>query len=194
MNLYRIAEKAAESAAASGDAAKKAAPAVFDDRFIALVYGGLALFFLWQLIKGYRATRGLTEPKYEFSKKMRKLNLVLVALILAMGVYSIVIKTYLSGAMMIILGVLFYLSMKGKVIVCANGVYGEGNLYEWEEIKKWGWDTSVGDLVLLIKKRGKQEEQRVIRVGVDQMNEVNDRIREFKLDKGKSGKKKGSKK
>ena len=162
---------------------------LLDDKMIAIIYLVLAAFFMYQFYKGYKAKKKLAEPKYAFSRTPKKLNLALVGCIVVFAVLTIISKAYISGAAMLLLAVFFFLSLKEKIFVAGNGIYGDGAFYPWEELRKWGWDKENGDLVLLLKKHGKPEENRVIRVGQENMVAVNDRIREFKLNKSKTKKK-----
>lgn len=95
---------------------------------------------------------------------------------------------YVSAIVMFVLSIIMYITFRDYVIVGENGIYGEGIFTPWENVKRWGWDRTRGDLVLLTKERGKGQNTFTIRAGKTHMEEINQTIRRYKLNKGKEDK------
>ncbi|MDY3052575.1 MAG: DUF5673 domain-containing protein [Ndongobacter sp.] len=165
--------------------ASKATTSPFMNQLVLFLYGGLLLYFLYQFYKGARARKAITGERFEFPRTTRRMNLILAMLVAGLGIVNFIMQDYLGGALMFALAVVFFALTKEKIIVCANGIYADSNFYEWKDVKRWGWDKKEGDLILISHERGKKDESHIIRIGREQMEPVNDRIRQFKLNKTK---------
>lgn len=151
--------------------------------FITLIYGALLVYFLYQFIMAARGTRKLEGEVSRFERSTTKTNILLCLLMVGLGVMSFFNNKWIDGGIMIALGVVFFLFMKSSIYLASNGILSNNVFVPWSEVKKWAWDPKKGDLVLLIKERGKQETNTTIHVGTDLMEEVNQKIRELKLGK-----------
>lgn len=173
-----------QSVQQSSGAAAQSSSFFLSGNFILLLYAGMLVFFVFQIVRGQMAMKKLEEPKYEFSSRGRTMNLVIAALIAGAGVATIFFqKEYATGCVMILLGLVFLFHSRGKIIIAANGIYGENRFIPWSMIKRWGWDQKAGNLILATKEYGKAEVNEIIHVGRELMQPVNERIREFKLKK-----------
>lgn len=151
---------------------------------IDLLYLGMLIFLLYQVVRAIRMERKLEEPKYSFSTRPKSINMVLMSIIFIFGVMTIVSqKEYARGVMMMFLGITFYFSSKNKVIVSREGLFADNKFIPWQELRKWAWDTKTGNLVIITKEFGKNETRQVLQIGRTHMSEINTRIREFKLGK-----------
>ncbi|WP_019134256.1 DUF5673 domain-containing protein [Kallipyga massiliensis] len=151
--------------------------------FITVIYGGLLAYFLFQLIQASRGTRKLQGEVSRFDRSTAKTNVLLCLLMVGLGVLSCFNKKWVDGAIMVGLGVVFFYFMKSPIYLAENGILSNNVFVPWNEVKKWAWDPKKGDLVLLIKERGKAESNTTIHVGTDLMEAVNLKIRELKLGK-----------
>lgn len=185
MNFLRIASTApaASTAAATEAAAQPARGALLTNNMISILYGGLLLYFLYQIYKGYRSKAKLVGEKTTFTSTKKPLHYVLVAMMALLGVVNIWTRQFVSGILMLLLSAAFLYQSRDKIIVADNGIYGDSKFYGWDDFRKWGFDKNNGDLVMVIKERGKAESNAVIRVGQENMVRVNDLIREKKLKK-----------
>nr|WP_072514160.1 DUF5673 domain-containing protein [Ndongobacter massiliensis] len=182
MTLFKRMAETSQEAAQQGNARPAEGP--FGSRMILLIYGALLLYFLYTIFKGYRARGKISQDRAVFSRKPRKLIYIVSGMIAVIGAYNIVLKEYFIGAVMAALGFVFLYSSMEKVVVAANGIYGDSKFYNWDIVRKWAWDKRSGDLILLVKERGKQDQNAIIRVGTENMVAVNDAIRKYKLNKG----------
>lgn len=157
---------------------------ILSDQMIIVIYAGLLIFMLWQIFKGIKAKKGLEDPQYKFRPVRQVLTFVLFLLIVLMGIFNIYMGMWPAGIIMLLLGATLWYTGQDPVVIAKNGIYGDAKFYPWGEIRKWGWDKSKGDLVLVTKEHGKAETNTIIRIGLDNMLEVNERIRELKLNKG----------
>lgn len=158
--------------------------AIFDGKFVIFIYGGLLIFMIYQKIQSIRARKKIQGENHSYKPDNKMMNFVIIIIFILMGVYNIFTKMYIAGVLMILLAIAFLVNINDSVVVAKNGLYGSGRFYTWEEIRKWAWDKEKGDLVLLIKPQGKQEESVLLFVGVENMLQVNEKIREYKLKKG----------
>ena len=169
----------------SQGAAKAQAP-LLSNQLIILLYAGLLLYFAYVMYKGNRQKKKLQGAQFAYRPTLGKLNMILSVFVLLAGVMSIVAHQWISGILMMLVVVMLFVKSREPVILAKNGIFGDDKFYAWTEIKQWAWDKQRGDLVLLTKEFGKNEVRNIIHVGPDHMMEVNEKIRELKLNKGKA--------
>lgn len=152
---------------------------------IDILYLGLVIFFAYQTFKSYRMRKKMSDPKYIYSGQTSVMNLVLSILIVGFGIMTLVMDggRPFTGILMIILGIIFYISTSGKIIVSGEGLFADSHYISWKELRKWAWDIKGKCLVVITKQPGKPQERMVLRVGNVNMAEINDKIRFFKLGK-----------
>lgn len=151
--------------------------------FISLIYGALLLYFLYQLVSAWQKKKKLEGPLTKYPRKLSMPNLLICLLIAVLGVVSMVGGQYLDGLIMILLSASFLAFMSAPVYLATNGLLSNNLFFSWAEIRKWAWDTKRGDLIILTKERGKNEKSNAIHIGIDRMEEINQKIRELKLGK-----------
>lgn len=172
-----------ESTQASSENAEESDNPFAGNSFGLFLYGALFLFMLYNFIKGHRAKKHIKGERYEYDLQSRKSVLVLVVLVAVLGGVNIYTGNLLVGALMIGIAILFFLQTREKAVVSESGIYADGQYYSWDDVKRWGWDKQRGDLVVQTKEFGKQAENHYMRIGIDHMVDINNRIRQFKLGK-----------
>jgi len=157
----------------------------FSEKMIVIVYGIILLFLAYQWYKGLKMRRKLEGERYAFKRPITIINYILVFSMIILGGLNIYGGQLYGGIVIALLGIVFFVSRFDSIIVGENGIYGDTQFVSWKEVKRWGWDKKRGDLILVTKEKGKPEKNTFMRVGVDLMIPVNDRIREMKLGKTK---------
>ncbi|MDD7593701.1 MAG: hypothetical protein PUJ57_05680 [Peptoniphilaceae bacterium] len=152
---------------------------------IDILYLGLLIFFAYQTFKSYRMRKSMTDPKFVYSGQTGIMNLVLTIMIIGFGIMTLFMDggRPVTGVLMILLGIVFYISTSGKIVVSQQGLFADNKFITWKELRKWAWDVKGKCLVVITKQPGKPQERLVMRVGNVNMGEINDKIRFFKLGK-----------
>lgn len=159
------------------------------DRFIIILYAALVAFFVYRLFKGQQNKGKLTGSVTGFSRKVSTLELVLFAVLLITGLVNLFFgirgsntTNAITAGVMVLLAIVFMIASRNKLYIGENGIVANSNFYTFKELKKWGFDTESGDLVLQIKK-DKQLSNEVLKVNKEDMDEINNLIRSYKLNK-----------
>ena len=152
-------------------------------QFALILYAGLLLFMGYNYVKSLRSKAKVKGEKTVFHTKTGWSILILILAILGLGIGNVVIGEYATGAVMIALSIIFALQSREPIIVSEEGIYADTQYYPWTDVRRWGWDRSKGDLVVITKEFGKDEQSHYLRIGKQHMNEVNQKIREYKLGK-----------
>ncbi len=151
---------------------------------IDFLYLAMLLFLAYQTVRSHQVLSRLEEPKYTFESRPKTINLILTVMILGFGVITFVLqKSYVTGVIMILLGLVFLYSSRNRVIVAKEGFFADNKYFTWGEVRRWAWDVEGGNLVIVTKTRGKKMERQVLQVGRVKMTEINERFRQFKLGK-----------
>ncbi len=158
-----------------------------------IVYGVMLLYLLYMFYKSWKSKKNIDEVVATYGKKQTFVMNLLLVVILALGVSNLALGNYLIGALMVAIAILFFFMTREKIIIANNGIYGDNQFFTWDEIKRWQWDISRGDLVIVTKEFGKSDQTHFMRLGKEHINEVNDHIREYKLGKTPPSKKKNKK-
>lgn len=159
-----------------------------------IVYGAMLLYLLYMVYKSLKSKKNIDEVVESYGKKQTFVMNLLLAVILTLGVSNLVLGNYLIGGLMVAIAILFFFITREKIIIAKNGIYGDNQFFAWDDIKRWQWDVARGDLVIVTKEFGKNEQTYFMRLGKEHINEVNDYIREFKLGKTPPNKKKNKSK
>lgn len=150
---------------------------------IYVLYGGLILYFIYKQFAGIRERKKITgQVLSTFKKEVSKATYILAALIIGFGIFNIVNKQYLSGALMIILVVVLLIDTKDSIIVADSGIYAQGKYIMWSKVKKWAFDLQSSELVLTYKD-DLQEKNQYVKVDKNKIEELNMIIRKLKLGK-----------
>lgn len=151
--------------------------------FIYVLYGGMILYFIYRQIAGYRERQKIQgQVLSTFRKEISKVTYILGALIIGFGIFSIVNKQYISGALMIILVIVLLIDTRDSIIVTEAGIYAQGKFLLWSQIKKWAFDLDSSELVLTYKE-DIQEKNQYVKVDKNKIEELNMIIRKLKLGK-----------
>lgn len=141
----------------------------------------MLIFILYQIFKGYKNSKLVSGEKKVYPQKSQRIVFALSGLLVAMGLLSHQDK--LMSTIMVLMGVAFVVLTLDKTIVGESGIYGKGKYYEWDKLKKWGFNKKTGELQMRVKKATGEEEVHVIPLRPDDMIEVNTLIRKYKLNK-----------
>lgn len=151
--------------------------------FIYVLYGGMILYFIYRQIAGYRERQKIQgQVLSTFRKEISKVTYILGALIIGFGIFSIVNKQYIPGALMIILVIVLLIDTRDSIIVTEAGIYAQGKFLLWSQIKKWAFDLDSSELVLTYKE-DIQEKNQYVKVDKNKIEELNMIIRKLKLGK-----------
>ena len=156
---------------------------------IIIIYAVLAVMLGIRVFKGIKARKELKGEVKEFKKKASPFEYVLIIMLIVIGALNFIsvsegqkIYSYLVGIMMFVIALFFFLNLTMKIKIAENGILADGSFNTYKEIKKWGFDKGNGDLVMLTKV-DHQEEQKVIKARLEDMVEINNLIRKYKLGK-----------
>lgn len=151
---------------------------------ITYLYLGILAFFLYQMYKTKKYKKILQEPVKVVQRKAKIANYALAIFLIILGFFnSFSAHNYIAGVVMALLGFVFGANSSTPIYLAPNGILADNAFVPWSQIKRWGWNTDNGDLVVEIKLRGKPSKTSAVHVGTDKMKEVNDYIRQLKLGK-----------
>ena len=83
---------------------------------------------------------------------------------------------------MLVLAVLFLFTLRDKVLISDEGIYGDSEFVEWDSVKKWYTDKEEGQVVILFKE-GFNEQSKVIRINSEEADVVDSKFRKYVLGK-----------
>lgn len=158
---------------------------------ILIIYAGLLIMLGLRIVKGIKAKKNLEGQTEAFSKRITKMEYILIAMLVVVGIFNFfqarAIKendySIIVGVVMLIIAIFFITTAKSKIYVNENGILADGNFTNYKELKRWGFDKSTGDLVLLKKAKQQKEEQLVIKTRIEDVTAINNLIRKYKLGK-----------
>ncbi len=150
--------------------------------FIYILYGGLILMLLVKYIKSLSLKSKIKLDKKEYVKPRNKWTYYLSAIIIGFGFMNILGKQTLVGILMVTLAVLFIITTNEKMFITEDGIFDQGTYIKWDELKKWGFDLKNSELVLK-SKIGYEEKVNYVKVKEDDVDEINELIRKYKLNK-----------
>lgn len=159
------------------------------DSFILLMYGAIIVFFAYKIFKS-KKNRGLLQGEIsEFKRKVSPIEIGLLVVLLATGAVNLYMgikqnnfNNMAQSAVMIVLAIIFGLFSQSKLCIGENGILANSNFYDYKQLKKWGFDTSSSDLVMQVKTKNQLTNESV-RVTRDDIQEINNLIRKYKLNK-----------
>ena len=159
------------------------------DRFILILYVGIIVFFAFRIFKGQKNKSLLEGQVKGFGRKVSPLEIGLVVVLLVTGVMNLYqgyklnnTTAMLTAGVMVVLAFIFGLYAKNKTYVGENGILANSSFYTYKELKKWGFDKEGSDLVMQVKKDN-QASNEVVKVKKEDMVEINNLIRKYKLNK-----------
>lgn len=159
------------------------------DVIILVLYGALIIWLIYRLIKANKSKKNLTGEVSGFTRKISIMEYVLLVLLLSSGainVYGYIHdknqNALLTGGVMLIMALVFFANTRSKLYVAENGIVITDQFFTYKEIKKWGFDQKRGELVVLTKK-DQQENRQSVQVKVEEIENINNLIRKYKLGK-----------
>lgn len=159
------------------------------DRVILVLYGAITIFFIYRLFKQAKDRRLLGEIVQGFKKPISSMEMILFSILLIVGGVNLVNGyrigdkySMMTAIVMVILAIVFMIFSLGKFYVAENGMLVSSGFVSFKELKKWGFDTNRGELVMAIKKDGNTNRESV-KVKKEDIEEINELIRKYKLGK-----------
>lgn len=149
---------------------------------IYIMYGGLALYFIYKYFKSFNERKKTKGEIHSFSKQTSKLILFLGGLIISFGLFNIFNGDLLSGILMLVLVIALFLDYSSKNIFAENGFIVDSKFVEWGSLKKWAFDSTRGELVVRYKE-GFEEKSSYMKVRQEDITQINNIIRKYKLNK-----------
>lgn len=159
------------------------------DRVILVLYGAITIFFIYRLFKQTKDRKSLGENAQAFKKPMSSMEMILFSILLVVGGVNFVNgyrvndkNSMMTAVVMVILAVVFLIFTLSKLYIAENGMLTNSGFVSFKELKKWGFDTNSGELVMAVKKDGKNTRESV-KVKKEDIEEINELIRKYKLGK-----------
>lgn len=159
------------------------------DRVILVLYGAITIFFIYRLFKQAKDRRLLGEKAQGFKKPISSMEMILFSILLIVGGVNLVNGyrigdkySMMTAIVMVILAIVFMIFSMSKFYVAENGMLVSSGFVSFKELKKWGFDTNRGELVMAIKKDGNTNRESV-KVKKEDIEEINELIRKYKLGK-----------
>lgn len=159
------------------------------DRFIILIYLGLIAWLGYKFFKSIKSKKNLEGQVKSFGKRSSTMEYILFGLLILTGAINLYqgIKTnnksaLMTASVMIVMGLVFFLNTKTKIYIAENGILLNDSFFTYKQLKRWGFDKERGNLIILTKK-DHQESQESTQVKKEDINEINNLIRKYKLGK-----------
>ncbi|MDO5649567.1 MAG: DUF5673 domain-containing protein [Gallicola sp.] len=137
------------------------------------------LFVGKQMYDGYKNRKKLEDPVQSFSQRIRMMMAISSGALFALGVFYLVVDFNLMAIVYVILGVAFIYLTYEKILIGANGIYYNGKLTLWSDIKQWGFGEDGKFLHLQVLDKGKKA-ARMIPVRPGDQEAINSLIRHHK--------------
>ena len=159
------------------------------DRIILVLYGAITIFFIYRLFKQTKDKKMLGENTKTFKKPISSMEMILFSILVVVGGINLVNGyrasdkySMMTAVVMIILAIVFMIFSMTKLYIAENGMLLNTGFVSFKELKKWGFDTDRGELVMDIKKDGNTNRESV-KVKKEDIDEINNLIRKYKLGK-----------
>lgn len=159
------------------------------DRIILVLYGAITIFFIYRLFKQMKDKKMLDENAKEFKKPISSMEMILFSILVVVGGVNMVNGyrindkySMMTAAVMIVLALVFMIFSMAKLYIAENGMLTNTGFVSFKELKKWGFDTNRGELVMAVKKDGNTTRESV-KVKKEDIDEINELIRKYKLGK-----------
>lgn len=127
---------------------------------ILIVYAAMIIFMLYRLIKGMKTRKEncKTNP-ITFKRSLGIFTPIMTGLIVLLGAWNIGAGAYITGIVMIVMGIMYLIMAMDPVVISEEGIYADSKFTEWNIVKKWYTDKKNGNLTILTKKAGRQSER-----------------------------------
>ncbi len=159
------------------------------DKIILILYGAITVFFIYRLFKQAKDKKLLGENALSFKKPISSMEMILFSILLVVGGvnffngYKLNDKnSMMTAVVMVVLAFVFMIFSLSKLYIAEEGMVLNSGFVSFKELKKWGFDTNRGELVMAIKK-DKNTTRETVKVRKEDIEEINDLIRKYKLGK-----------
>ncbi|WP_296115090.1 DUF5673 domain-containing protein [uncultured Anaerococcus sp.] len=159
------------------------------DKIILILYGAITIFFMYRIFKKSKDKKMLGANAKAFKRPITSMEVILFSILVVVGGINIVNGykvgdkySIMTAAVMIILAIVFMVFSLSKLYIAENGMLLNMGFVSFKELKKWGFDTNRGDLVMAVKKDGNTNRES-IKVKKEDIEEINGLIRKYKLGK-----------
>lgn len=159
------------------------------DKIILVLYGAITVFFIYRLFKQARDKKLLGENAIGFKRPLSSMEMILFSILIVVGGVNLVNgykmndkNSIMTAGVMIILAIVFMIFTLSKLYVSEKGMLLNSGFVSFKELKKWGFETNRGELVMAIKKDNNTIRESV-KVKKEDIDEINELIRKHKLGK-----------
>ena len=159
------------------------------DKIILILYGAITVFFIYRLFKQAKDKKLLGENALSFKKPSSSMEMILFSILLVVGGvnffngYKLNDKnSMMTAVVMVVLAFVFMIFSLSKLYIAEEGMLLNSGFVSFKELKKWGFDTNRGELVMAIKK-DKNTTRETVKVRKEDIEEINELIRKYKLGK-----------
>nr|WP_072537758.1 DUF5673 domain-containing protein [Anaerococcus mediterraneensis] len=159
------------------------------DMIIIAMYALITAFFIYRVFKQQRAKAAMKDDVVTFKRPISSLEWILFGILLATGgvnlYQGIALKnkvTIITAAVMILLSVVFIIYTTTKLQISSEGMLVSSGFVAFKDLKKWGFDSNVGELVMAVK-RDRETTRETVKVRKEDIDEINRLIRKYKLGK-----------
>lgn len=159
------------------------------DKVIIIMYGLIAAFFVYRIFKQQSDKKHLEGEVRAFKRPISSIEWILFVILIGIGGVNLYqgyqtsnTTSMATAAVMIVLAFVFMVYTNQKLYVAENGMLISSGFITYKELRKWGFDTNLGDLVMAVKKDNTTNRESV-KVKKDDIEEVNTLIRRYKLGK-----------
>lgn len=159
------------------------------DKFIVILYIAMIGFLGYRLIKSLKERKKLEGKVTTFAKRISSIEYILFAMLIATGGFNLynglkenVQYNKVTGAVMVVMAIVFFIATNEKLYIAENGLMMTGNFFDYKAIKKFGFDPKRGDFVILSKDKGR-ETRHAAQVNKKDIDLINTLMRKYKLGK-----------
>lgn len=137
------------------------------------------LFVIKQMYDGFKNRKKLEEPVQAFPQRIRIMMAISSGALFALGVFYMIVDFNFMAVIYVALGVAFIYLTYEKILIGSNGIYYNGKLTYWTDVKQWGFGEDKKFLHMQIIDKGKKA-ARMIPIRPDDHETINTLIREHK--------------
>ncbi|WP_311482066.1 DUF986 family protein [uncultured Anaerococcus sp.] len=159
------------------------------DKIILVLYGAITIFFIYRIIKQAMDRKTLGAEVKAFKRPISSMEVVLFSILVVVGGINLVNGyklndkySMMTAIVMMVLAVVFIIFTLSKLYIAENGMLLNSGFVSFKDLKKWGFDTNRGELVMAVKK-DRNNTRESVRVRKEDIEEINELIRKYKLGK-----------
>lgn len=159
------------------------------DKIILILYGAITVFFIYRIFKQNKDKNLLGANVTSFKRPITSMEMILFSILVVVGGVNHVngYKTndknsMMTACVMVVLAIVFMIFTLCKLYISEKGMLINSGFVNFKDLKKWGFDTNRGELVMAIKK-DKNTTRESVKVKKEDIEEINELIRKYKLGK-----------